>query len=46
MKEVNPIDNFDYNKEVLQVKDNVSDIVKLQDTLFVLNRINGLIYLL
>ena len=39
--EVNPIDNFDYEKEALQVKDNVSDKVKLQDALLVLNRING-----
>jgi len=39
--EVNPIDNFDYEKEALQVKDNVSDKVKLQDALLVLNLING-----
>lgn len=39
--EVNPIDNFDYEKEALLVKDNVSDKVKLQDALLVLNRING-----
>ena len=39
--EVNPINNFDYEKEALLVKDNVSDKVKLQDALLVLNRING-----
>ena len=39
--EVNPIDNFDYKKEALEVKDKVSEKVKLQDALLVLNRING-----
>ena len=39
--EVNPIDDFDYKKEALEVKDTVSEKVKLQDALLVLNRING-----
>ena len=39
--EFNPIDNFDYKLERELVKDNVSDKVKLQDALIVLNRING-----
>lgn len=37
----NPLDNFDYKEEALKVKDNVSDKVKLQDALLVLNKING-----
>ena len=39
--EFNSIDNFDYKLERELVKDNVSDKVKLQDALIVLNRING-----
>jgi len=39
--ETNPIDNYDYKKEELDVKDNVSERVKLQDALLVLNKING-----
>ena len=37
----NPIDNFDYEKEALMIKDSVSDRVKLQDALLVLNRMKG-----
>lgn len=37
----NPIDNFNYSLEALNVKDNVSDKVKLQDSLIVLNKINA-----
>ena len=37
----NTIDNFDYRKEELDVKDNVSESVKLQDALIVLQKING-----
>lgn len=39
--EVNPIENFDYKRESEIVKDTVSDRVKLQDALLVLNKING-----
>jgi len=39
--EVNPIDNFNYLEEHLKVKDTVSEIVKLQDALLVLNIIKG-----
>lgn len=39
--EINPIDDFDYEKEALLVKDNVSEKVKLQDALIVLNKINA-----
>lgn len=39
--EVNPIDNFDYLGEALAVKDKLSDKVKLQDALIVVNKING-----
>ena len=39
--EVNPIDNFNYLEEHLKVKDTVSDRVKLQDALLVLNIIKG-----
>lgn len=39
--ENNPIDNFDYKQEALIVKDKVSEKVKLQDALIVLNRINA-----
>ena len=37
----NPLDDFDFKDEALKVKDNVSDKVKLQDALLVLNKING-----
>ena len=39
--EVNPIEGYDYKKEANDVKDNVSEKVKLQDALLVLNKING-----
>lgn len=39
--EVNPIDNFNYEEEREKVKDQVSDKVKLQDALLVLNLIKG-----
>ena len=39
--EVNPIDNFDYKKEANIIKDTVSDRVKLQDALLVLNKMQG-----
>ena len=38
---VNPIDNFNYYEEHMKVKENVSDRVKLQDALLVLNIIKG-----
>ena len=38
---VNPIDDFDYKNEALLVKENVSEKVKLQDSLIILNRINA-----
>ena len=37
----NPLDDFDYEEEAKIIKDTVSDKVKLQDSLLVLNRING-----
>lgn len=37
----NPINNFNYYEEHLKVKECVSDRVKLQDALLVLNIING-----
>ncbi len=39
--EVNPIKDYDYKKEANDIKDNVSERVKLQDALLVLNKING-----
>lgn len=39
--EINPIYNFDYKNEACLVKENVSDKVKLQDALIVLNKINA-----
>lgn len=39
--EINPIDDFDYRAEALLVKEKVSDKVKLQDALLVLNKINA-----
>ena len=39
--EVNPIDSFNYEEEREKVKDNVSEKVKLQDALLVLNLIKG-----
>ena len=38
--EVNPIDNFDYEKEAKLVKEKVSDKTKLQDALLILNKMN------
>lgn len=37
----NPLEYFDYKEEAKIIKDRVSDKVKLQDALLVLNRING-----
>ena len=37
----NPIEDFDYEKEHLDVKENVNNRVKLQDALIVLNLIKG-----
>lgn len=39
--EVNPIYDFDYKNEALIVKEEVSNKVKLQDALLVLNKINA-----
>lgn len=39
--EVNPIENFNYREEANNVRDTVSDKVKLQDALLVLNLMNG-----
>ena len=39
--EINPIDDFDYKYEAQLVLDNVSELVKLQDSLIVLNKINA-----
>lgn len=39
--EINPIDNFNYKEEALIIKDTVSERVKLQDALLVLNKMNG-----
>lgn len=39
--EVNPISNFDYKEEANKVKESVSERVKLQDALLVLNQMNG-----
>ena len=39
--EINPIPHFDYDKEWERIQDTVSDRVKLQDALLVLNKING-----
>lgn len=39
--EVNPIDQFNYQKEALKYKDELSFITKLQDSLIVLNKINA-----
>lgn len=39
--EINPIPNFDYEKEWKKIEDTVSERVKLQDALLVLNKING-----
>ena len=39
--EINPIDDFDYKKEADLVKEKVSDRVKLQDALLVLNKMKG-----
>ena len=37
----NRIDNYDYREEALKIKDKMSDKVKLQDALLVLNMIDG-----
>lgn len=37
----NPIDGYDYKNEDEDVKENVSEKVKLQDALIVLNKINA-----
>jgi len=39
--EINPIENFDYKRESELIKDTVSDRVKLQDSLIVLQKMNG-----
>ncbi|MCI8460342.1 MAG: hypothetical protein HFE81_02990 [Bacilli bacterium] len=39
--EINPIDNFNYRDEALKIKDMVSEKVKLQDALLVLNKMKG-----
>ena len=39
--EINPIDDFDYVLESEKGKDEVSVLVKLQDSLLVLNKINA-----
>ena len=39
--EINPIDDFDYILESEKVKDEVSVLGKLQDSLLVLNKINA-----
>ena len=39
--EINPIPNFDYKEEALYIKDKISQKVKLQDALLVLNKIQG-----
>ena len=39
--EVNPIENYDYKAAAEDVKDNVSEKIKLQDALIVLNKINA-----
>ena len=39
--EINPIDNFDYKEEAKKYEEELSEITKLQDSLLVLNKING-----
>ena len=39
--QVNPIDNYDYKKEALLIKDETTDRVKLQDLLLVLHKIGA-----
>jgi chromosome condensin MukBEF complex kleisin-like MukF subunit len=39
--QINPIANFNYEEEANKVKDTVTDKVKLQDSLLVLNKIQG-----
>ena len=39
--ETNPINDFDYKEEALKIKEKVSDKVKLQDALLVLNKLDG-----
>lgn len=38
---VNPIDDFNYLEEAMKVKKEVSEKVKLQDALLILNKINA-----
>ena len=38
---VNPIDDFNYLEEAMKVKEEVSEKVKLQDALLILNKINA-----
>lgn len=38
---INPIDNFNYYEEHINIKDNISEKRKLQDALLVLNIIKG-----
>lgn len=38
---LNPTDAFSYEEETISVKETVSDKVKLQDALLVLNHMNG-----
>ena len=44
--EVNPIDNYNYRKEAEEIEKNISLKTKLQDSLLVLNKINGPIELI
>ena len=44
--EVNPIDNYNYRREAEEIEKNVSLKTKLQDSLLVLNKINGPIELI
>ena len=39
--EINPIEDFNYKEEAMIVEENVSQLVKLQDSLIVLNKINA-----
>ena len=38
---INPIENFDYQKEALEIQDKMSSKTKLQDALIVLQKINA-----
>lgn len=39
--EINPIEDFDYKKEAKYIEDKLSLKTKLQDSLIILNKING-----